>query len=111
MFTCKHSMEYYYEVKRGTVMYNVFLCIIHIVFCFISTGNELCNVEQQTHVDKEQQQFGTDVASILTSCIAFELRDSDSGYKSKIKSCDFHVMMCAKENYYNYFSCVVDTYC
>ena len=50
--------------------------------CFISTGKELRYVQQQTQIDKKQQQFGTDVASILSSCIAFELSDSETGYKS-----------------------------
>ena len=50
-----------------------------ILICFISTGKELRKVEQQTQVDKKQQQFGTDVASILSRRIAFEVSDSESG--------------------------------
>ena len=48
--------------------------------CFIPTGKTLCKFDQQIQVDKKQQQkFGTDVASILSRCIAFELCDCESG--------------------------------
>lgn len=40
---------------------------------------ELHKFEQQTQVEKKEQQFGTDKASIISRCIAFELSDSDSG--------------------------------
>ena len=58
-------------------MYDTYSLVILI--CFIPTGKELRQVEQQTQVDKKQQQFGTDVASILSRRIAFELSDSESG--------------------------------
>ena len=47
--------------------------------CFIPTGKALCKGDQQFQVDKKQQQFGTDVASILSRCITFELSESESG--------------------------------
>ena len=46
---------------------------------FISTDKELHIVDQQTQVDKKQQQFGTDEASILSQRIAYELSDFGSG--------------------------------
>ena len=68
---------------RSTVLYNYVPVYntysLVILICFISTGKELRKVELQTRVDKTQQQFGTDVASILSQHIAFELSDSESG--------------------------------
>ena len=67
----------------GTFMYNYIPVYntysLVILICFISTGKELHKVEQQTRVDKKQQQVNTDVASILSRRIAFELSDSESG--------------------------------
>ena len=83
------------------VYHNGYVSIIYFNKDFISTGTELCKVEQQTQVDKKQQQFITHVASILSRRIAFELLDLIlvgiliTGV-TKTKSFDFHVMMCVK---------------
>lgn len=43
-------------------------------------GKELRKVEeQQSQVEKKQQSYGNDVASILARRIAFEVSDSESG--------------------------------
>ncbi len=36
-------------------------------------------MEEQSQVDKKQQQYGNDVASILARRIALEVSDSESG--------------------------------
>ena len=47
---------------------------------FVLIGKELRKVEeQQSQVDKKQQQYGNDVASILARRIALEVSDSESG--------------------------------
>ena len=57
-------------------VYNTYSLVILI--CVISTGKDLRKVEQQILVDKKQQQVGTDLASIFSRRIAFELSDSES---------------------------------
>ena len=70
----KEGLSYYIPVD------NTYSLVILI--CVISTGKELCIVElQQTGLDKEQQQFGTDLASIFFS--TDELSGSESGSDDK----------------------------
>ena len=70
MFTC--GIINAHAIRRdGLSCIIIFLFIIHnyslvILIYFLSIGKELRKVEQQTQVDKKQQQFGTDVASILS---------------------------------------------
>ena len=83
MFTCgtrnshairKEGLSYYIPVD------NTYSLVILI--CVISTGKELCIVElQQTGVDKKQQQFGTDSASIFFS--TYDLSGYESGSDDK----------------------------
>lgn len=54
----------------------VCVCVL-IVYCIL--GKELRKVEEQSQVEKKQQTYGNDVASILARRIAFEVSDSESG--------------------------------
>ena len=68
LLECLHVVLEIPILLRGKGYNLVFLCIMYslvILICFISTDKELHIVDQQTQVDKKQQQFGSDEASIL----------------------------------------------
>ena len=59
-----------HPILRSGCAYEKFVYYIPVYntysLCFISIGKELHKVQQQTEVYNKQQQFGTDVASILS---------------------------------------------